>query len=184
MSKTTLKKVFSNKYVQLAALAAGGLALLRNWKKDSVSGVGRLRPKEPFNIPTIPQMLRTGLADGSITYRQAGVEMLHAGYFNYVPNEDEINRYLGIGKVIENDYDGALITTADGLNAYAFDVRDRGKYIDVTLMMKGDGTRYGFEWEFLSHIGSYKTLEGAKRAAKRHALMSGKILNDKDLAQL
>ena len=42
MSKTTLEKVFSNKYVQLAALAAGGLALLRNWKKDSVSGVGRV----------------------------------------------------------------------------------------------------------------------------------------------
>ena len=42
MSKTTLEKVFSNKYVQLAALAAGGLALLRNWKKDSVSGVGAL----------------------------------------------------------------------------------------------------------------------------------------------
>lgn len=184
MSKTTLEKVFSNKYVQLAALAAGGLALLRNWKKDSVSGVGRLRPKEPFNIPTIPQMLRTGLADGSITYRQAGVEMLHAGYFNYVPNEDEINRYLGIGKVIENDYDGASITTADGLHAYEIAVRNRGEYMDVTLMMKGDGSRYGFQWEFLSHVGSYKTIEGAKRAIRKNAKMHGYVVKETDLAQI
>lgn len=42
MSKTTLEKVFSNKYVQLAALAAGGLALLRTWNKNSVSGVGEV----------------------------------------------------------------------------------------------------------------------------------------------
>ena len=41
MAKTGIEKVFGNRWVQLGALVAGGLALMRTWKtKKSVSGIG------------------------------------------------------------------------------------------------------------------------------------------------
>lgn len=39
---TAIERFFGNKYVQLAALAAGALALSRSWKKSGVSGIGDL----------------------------------------------------------------------------------------------------------------------------------------------
>lgn len=43
---TTLEKFFGNKYVQLAALIAGGLALYRSWNKKRASGVGSIKRKQ------------------------------------------------------------------------------------------------------------------------------------------
>lgn len=40
---TAIERFFGNKYVQLAALAAGALALSRSWKKSGTSGVGGCR---------------------------------------------------------------------------------------------------------------------------------------------
>lgn len=46
MAKTAIEKVFGNKYVQLAALVAGGLALFRTWKTKGTAGVGAARKKK------------------------------------------------------------------------------------------------------------------------------------------
>ena len=137
MSKTTLEKVFCNKYVQLAALAAGGLALLRNWKKDSISGIGRVRRSgEPFDIPTIPEILRRGLSDGSITYGNAAEEMYNAGYFNYLPSENEIDRYLGIGKVIRSSFYEAEILSDEGNYKVIFSVIPRSGNIRAEIYQR------------------------------------------------
>ena len=50
--------------------------------------------------------------------------------------------------------------------------------------MKGDGIRYGFKWEFLSHIGDYKTLSGAIKAAKKYWDMRGIKYDPKDFEKL
>lgn len=40
MAKTSIEKFFGNKYVQLGALIAGGLALVRTWKTKGAAGIG------------------------------------------------------------------------------------------------------------------------------------------------
>lgn len=40
MAKTGIEKVFGNKWVQLGALVAGGLALMRSWHTKGTAGVG------------------------------------------------------------------------------------------------------------------------------------------------
>lgn len=46
MAKTSIEKFFSNKFVQLAALAAAGLGLWRSWSNKGTDGVGAIRPGE------------------------------------------------------------------------------------------------------------------------------------------
>lgn len=91
----------------------------------------------------------------------------------------------GIGRVEHSDYDSARIVTKDGLHAISFDVYGRGENgITVTAEMKGGGERYGFKWEFLSHIGDYKTLQGAIRGAKKYANMHGWNMAESDFNKI
>lgn len=127
--KTSVEKFFGNKYVQLAALAAGAISVWRAFHQ--------------------PQ----GAA--------------------------------GVGKVEHSDYNGARVISKDGRHAISFDIYGRGENgITVTSEMKGYGERYGFRWEYLSHIGEYKTLPGAIKAAKKYATMHGWIFNEKDFENL
>jgi len=111
---------------------------------------------------------------------------------NYVDKTLEHNRNiretlkeLGVGKVEHSDYDGARVISKDGRHAISFDIYGRGENgITVTSEMKGYGERYGFDWEFLSHIGDYKTLSGAIKAAKRYWNTSGIQYNEKDFERI
>ena len=90
-----------------------------------------------------------------------------------------------IGKVEHSDYDGARVISKDGLHAISFDIYGRGENgITVTAEMKGDGSRYGFQWEFLSHIGDYKTLTGAIKAAEKYAVVHGWNFNSRDFKNI
>lgn len=92
---------------------------------------------------------------------------------------------LGIGKVEYSDYDGARVISKDGKHAISFDIYGRGENgITVTSEMKGHGERYGFDWEFLNHIGDYKTLSGAIKSAKKYWNMSGIQYNEKDFERI
>lgn len=90
-----------------------------------------------------------------------------------------------VGKVDYSDYDGARIITKDGLHAISFDIYGRGENgITVTAEMKGGGERYGFSWEYLSHIGEYKTLSGAIKAASKYAMIHGWVFDSDDFNKL
>lgn len=90
-----------------------------------------------------------------------------------------------IGKVEHSDYDGARIITKNGLHAISFDIYGSGENgITVTAEMKGGGERYGFSWEYLSHIGDYKTLSGAIKAASKYAMTHGWVFDSDDFKKL
>ena len=90
-----------------------------------------------------------------------------------------------IGKVDYSDFDGARIIAKDGLHAISFDIYGRGENgITVTAEMKGSGDRYGFSWEYLSHIGEYKTLSGAIKAASKYAMMHNWVFDSDDFEKL
>lgn len=90
-----------------------------------------------------------------------------------------------IGKVDYSDFDGARIVAKNGTSGIEFNIYGgNGGYITVTAVYKGFGERYGMDWEFLSHIGEYKTLSGAIRAAKKYWDARGIDYNPKDFEKL
>ena len=90
-----------------------------------------------------------------------------------------------IGKVDYSNFDGARIVAKNGTSGIEFDIYGgNGGYITATAVYKGFGERYGMDWEFLSHIGEYKTLSGAIKAAKKYWDMRGIEYNPKDFEKL
>lgn len=90
-----------------------------------------------------------------------------------------------IGKVDYSNFDGARIVAKNGTSGIEFDIYGgNGGYITVTAVYKGFGERYGMDWEFLSHIGEYKTLSGAIKAAKKYWDRQGVEYNPTDFEKL
>lgn len=90
----------------------------------------------------------------------------------------------GVGKVDYSDFDGARIVAKDGFHAIEFNIYGgTGSGVVVSSMYKGKG-KYGSIWEYLSHIGEYKTLAGAIKAAKKYWNEKGIQYNPKDFEQL
>lgn len=90
-----------------------------------------------------------------------------------------------IGKVDYSDFDGARIIAKNGTSAVELSVyRGNGGYITVDAVYKGFGGRYGMDWEYLSHIGDYKTLQGAIRAIKKYWDRRGIEYDPKDFEKL
>lgn len=90
----------------------------------------------------------------------------------------------GIGKVLENDFYGATITTKDGKHAVSFSANGGyGIRVDA-LMYYPENMNYGSDWDYWFHIGDYTTLAGAKRGAKRAMKKMGYKLSDKDLNKI
>ena len=85
----------------------------------------------------------------------------------------------GVGKVLENDFYGAAITTTDGRKAVRFWVN--GNTIMVFALQKD----YKGYWDYWYTIGKgYSTLAGAKRAAVREMRKMGYELDQNDLNNL
>ena len=92
------------------------------------------------------------------------------------------NKLLGIGKVDFSDFDGARIVAKDGLHGIEFNIYGGGGVV-VSSVYKGKG-KYGSIWEYLSHIGEYKTLSGAVKAAKKYWDARGIKYDPKDFEKL
>lgn len=90
----------------------------------------------------------------------------------------------GVGKVLESDFDGALVTTKDGRHAVDFRVNGDDSIIVTAMMYAPEQMRYGSDWDYWFHIGDYTTLAGAKRGAKRAMQKMGYELSDKDLNKI
>ena len=88
----------------------------------------------------------------------------------------------GIGKVDYSDFDGARIVAKDSLHGIEFNIYGGGGVV-VSSVYKGKG-KYGSIWEYLSHIGEYKTLSGAIKAAKKYWDMRGIEYDPKDFEKL
>ena len=88
----------------------------------------------------------------------------------------------GIGKVDYSDFDGARVIAKDGSHGIEFNIY-RGGGVVVSSIYKGKG-KYGSIWEYLSHIGEYKTLSGAIKAAKKYWDEKGIRYNPKDFENL
>ena len=83
-----------------------------------------------------------------------------------------------------SDFDGARIVAKDGFHAIEFNIYGgTGSGVVVSSMYKGKG-KYGSIWEYLSHIGEYKTLAGAIKAVKKYWNEKGIQYNPKDFEQL
>lgn len=50
--------------------------------------------KEPYNIDNILVSLAKSINKGDITIEQAGIELYHAGWFNYIPSEEQVRTKL------------------------------------------------------------------------------------------
>jgi uncharacterized protein YbcV (DUF1398 family) len=48
------------------------------------------------DIPNIKESLKQDIKSGKITIKQAGEEMYEAGMFNWIPDENEVKRKLGL----------------------------------------------------------------------------------------
>lgn len=103
-------------------------------------------------------------------------EMYAVAHFDFLKRNDRI------GKVDYSDYDGARIVAKDGLHGIEFNIYGGGEIV-VSSVYKGKG-KYGSIWEYLSHIGEYKTLSGAIKAAKKYWDMRGIEYNPKDFEKL
>ena len=91
---------------------------------------------------------------------------------------------IEVGKVDYSDFDGARIVAKDGSHAIEFTIYGgTGSGIVVSSEYKGKG-KYGSIWEYLSHIGEYKTLSGAVRAAKKYWDERGIQYDPKDFENL
>ena len=50
--------------------------------------------KEPYNIDNILVSLAKSINKGVITIKQAGIELYHAGWYNYIPSEEQVRNLL------------------------------------------------------------------------------------------
>lgn len=50
--------------------------------------------KEPYNIDNILVSLAKSINKGVITIEQAGIELYHAGWYNYIPSEEQVRDKL------------------------------------------------------------------------------------------
>lgn len=48
------------------------------------------------DTPNIKESLKQDIKSGKITIKQAGEEMYEAGMFNWIPDENEVKRKLGL----------------------------------------------------------------------------------------
>lgn len=48
------------------------------------------------DTPNIKESLKQDIKSGKITIKQAGKEMYEAGMFNWIPDENEVKRKLGL----------------------------------------------------------------------------------------
>lgn len=93
------------------------------------------------------------------------------------------NKISGVGKILENDFYGATVTTKDGKHAVSFRADTYGISVDA-LLYYPENRNYGSDWDYWFHIGDYTTFAGAIRGAKRAMEKMGYELSDKDLKKL
>ena len=90
-----------------------------------------------------------------------------------------------IGEVLENTYYSADVTTTGGSKMVRFSVDADGQRIYVTACQDAGNDRdYMGDWDFWFTIGTYKTLEGAKRAAIKAMDRMGYTLDPEDLNKI
>lgn len=162
--------------IAIAAAAVGAWLLVK--KKGGISGIGGAND---HLLPTVSEYSRYL----DIAQNKFGISREQARKRYGLYTIGQWKKLLGIGKVEHSDYDGARVIAKDGRHAISFDIFGHGENgITVTSELKGGGERYGFEWEFLSHIGDYKTLSGAIKSAKKYWDRLGIEYNERDFNKI
>ena len=83
-------------------------------KSVVVENKGKKEKEKPFDIDTIDVSLRKKVESGEITLKDASKELAKAGWYNFIPSEEETKKALGIkgnkANVIDDDLTGKKAT--------------------------------------------------------------------------
>ena len=88
-------------------------------KSVVVENKGKTKEK-PFDIDTLDVILRKKVENGEITLKDASKELAKAGWYNFIPSEEETKKALGIkgnkANVIDGDLSGKSTEKIEKLN--------------------------------------------------------------------
>lgn len=192
------------------AIAAAAVGAWLFAKKKGIAGIGVARKKKYkflYRVTDGANMLANALRYTTepkivFNYQNSDPVEFEFGHFGIPRNAIEVERSFGkyfkpidfvgvdvyervagIGKVLDSDYYGAMVTTTDGRHAVSFQA-DRDGDITVSAFMYYPDNEHRTDWDYWFNIGTYRTLEGAIRGAKKAMAKFNLKLSDKDLKNI